>query len=183
VRQATRAGELYARALEAIPGGVDSPVRAMKAVGLDEPLFARRGEGAYLEDADGRRYVDWVLSWGPLLFGHADPETVEAVTAAAREGTTFGAATEREVELAEEICRAVPSVERVRLVSSGTEAAMSALRLARASDTARYGELVRGLLGRGVYTPPSQFEALFISLAHRDEEIDFTLEAIAELSG
>ncbi|HEY2939546.1 MAG TPA: glutamate-1-semialdehyde 2,1-aminomutase [Gaiellaceae bacterium] len=133
MRQATRAGELYARALELIPGGVNSPVRAMKAVGLDEPLFARRGEGAYLEDADGRRYVDWVLSWGPLLFGHADPETVEAVTVAAREGTSFGAATEREVELAEEICRAVPSVEQVRLVSSGTEAAMSALRLARAA--------------------------------------------------
>jgi glutamate-1-semialdehyde 2,1-aminomutase len=133
VRQATRAGELYARALEVIPGGVNSPVRAMKAVGLDEPLFARRGEGACLEDADGRRYVDWVLSWGPLLFGHADPETIEAVTVAAREGTSFGAATEREVELAEEICGAVPSVEEVRLVSSGTEAAMSALRLARAA--------------------------------------------------
>jgi glutamate-1-semialdehyde 2,1-aminomutase len=133
VRQATRAGKLYARALELIPGGVNSPVRAMKAVGLDEPLFARRGEGVYLEDADGRRYVDWVLSWGPLLFGHADPETVEAVTVAAREGTSFGAATEREVDLAEEICRAVPSVEQVRLVSSGTEAAMSALRLARAA--------------------------------------------------
>jgi glutamate-1-semialdehyde 2,1-aminomutase len=133
VRQATRAGELYARALELIPGGVNSPVRAMKAVGLDEPLFARRGEGAYLEDADGRRYVDWVLSWGPLLFGHADPGTVEAVTAAARDGTSFGAATEREVELAEEICAAVPSIEQVRLVSSGTEAAMSSLRLARAA--------------------------------------------------
>jgi glutamate-1-semialdehyde 2,1-aminomutase len=133
VRQATRAGELYARALEVIPGGVNSPVRAMKAAGLDEPLFARRGEGPYLEDADGRRYVDWVLSWGPLLFGHADPETVEAVTVAAQEGTSFGAATEREVELAAEICRAVPSVDQVRLVSSGTEAAMSALRLARAA--------------------------------------------------
>src|ERR671935_889481 len=131
VRQATRARELYARALELIPGGVDSPVRAMKAVGLEEPLFARRGEGAYLEDADGRRYVDWVLSWGPLVFGHADPETVEAVASAARDGTSFGAATEREVELAAEIVDAVPSVEQVRLVSSGTEAAMSALRLAR----------------------------------------------------
>src|SRR5919197_3319707 len=105
----------------------------MKAVGLAEPLFARRGHGAYLEDADGRRYVDWVLSWGPLLFGHADPETVEAVTLAARDGTSFGVATEREVELAEEIVDAVPSIEQVRLVSSGTEAAMSALRLARAA--------------------------------------------------
>src|SRR4051812_21850384 len=108
----------------------------MKAVGLEEPLFAARGEGAYLEDAEGRRYLDWVLSWGPLIFGHADPETVAAVVEAAREGTTFGTATEREVELAEEIAGAVPSVEMVRLVSSGTEAAMTALRLARAG-TAR----------------------------------------------
>jgi len=132
LNQTTRAAELYARALELIPGGVNSPVRAMKAVGLDEPLFARRGEGAYLEDVEGRRYLDWVLSWGPLIFGHADPETIAAVVAAAREGTTFGTATEGEVELAGEIVDAVPSVEQVRLVSSGTEAAMSALRLARA---------------------------------------------------
>ena len=103
----------------------------MRAVGLDEPLFVRRGEGAYLEDAEGRRYVDWVQSWGALLFGHADPETVEAVRGAALDGTSFGAATEREVELAAEIVDAVPSVEMVRLVSSGTEAAMSAIRLAR----------------------------------------------------
>jgi glutamate-1-semialdehyde 2,1-aminomutase len=105
----------------------------MRAVGLDAPLFVRRGDGAYLEDADGRRYVDWVLSWGPLLFGHADPALVEAVVAAAREGTSFGAPTPAEVELAEEIVDAVPSVEQVRLVSSGTEASMSALRLARAA--------------------------------------------------
>jgi glutamate-1-semialdehyde 2,1-aminomutase len=124
--------ELYARALKVIPGGVNSPVRAMKAVGLERPLFAASGEGAYLEDVDGRRYIDWVLSWGPLIFGHADPETVDAVVAAARDGTSFGTATEREVELAEEIVAAVPSVEMVRLVSSGTEAAMTALRLARA---------------------------------------------------
>ena len=103
----------------------------MRAVGLDEPLFVRRGEGAYLEDTQGRRYVDWVMSWGPLPFGHADPDVVEAVTAAARRGTTFGAPTEAEVELASEIVDAVPSVEMVRLVSSGTEAAMSAVRLAR----------------------------------------------------
>ena len=133
LNQTTRAAELYARALELIPGGVNSPVRAMKAVGLDEPLFARRGEGAYLEDVEGRRYLDWVLSWGPLIFGHADPGTIEAVVAAARRGTTFGTATEGEVELAAEIVDAVPSVEQVRLVSSGTEAAMSALRLARAA--------------------------------------------------
>jgi glutamate-1-semialdehyde 2,1-aminomutase len=124
--------ELYRRALELIPGGVNSPVRAMRAVGVDEPLFVRSGEGAYVETADGRRLLDWVMSWGPLLFGHADPETVEAVREAALRGTSFGAATEAEVELAAEIVDAVPSVEKVRLVSSGTEAAMSALRLARA---------------------------------------------------
>ena len=123
--------DLYRRALELIPGGVNSPVRAMKAVGLDEPFFVSRGEGAYLFDVDGNRYLDWVLSWGPLLFGHADPETIEAVREAALRGTTFGATTEAEVELAAEIADAVPSVEKVRLVSSGTEAAMSALRLAR----------------------------------------------------
>jgi glutamate-1-semialdehyde 2,1-aminomutase len=125
--------DLYRRALELIPGGVNSPVRAMRAVGLDEPFFVRRGRGASLEDVDGNRYVDWVLSWGPLLFGHADEETVEAVRAAALDGTSFGAPTEREVELAAEIVDAVPSVERARLVSSGTEAAMSAIRLARAA--------------------------------------------------
>jgi glutamate-1-semialdehyde 2,1-aminomutase len=105
----------------------------MRAVGLDEPFFVRRGEGAYLEDVEGNRFLDWVMSWGPLVFGHADPETVAAVTAAAGDGTSFGAPTEREVELAAEIVDAVPSVEQVRLVSSGTEAAMSAIRLARAS--------------------------------------------------
>jgi glutamate-1-semialdehyde 2,1-aminomutase len=103
----------------------------MKGVGLDEPFFVRRGEGAYLEDVRGNRYVDWVMSWGPLLFGHADPATVEAVREAALDGTSFGAPTEREVELASELVDAVPSVEMVRLVSSGTEAAMSAIRLAR----------------------------------------------------
>jgi glutamate-1-semialdehyde 2,1-aminomutase len=103
----------------------------MRAVGLDEPFFVRRGEGAYVEDVDGNRYLDWVLSWGPLLFGHADEATVDAVRAAALDGTSFGAPTEREVELAAEIADAVPSVEKVRLVSSGTEAAMSAVRLAR----------------------------------------------------
>jgi glutamate-1-semialdehyde 2,1-aminomutase len=128
----TARNDLHRRALELIPGGVNSPVRAMRAVGLDEPLFVRNGEGAYIETEDGRRILDWVMSWGPLLFGHADSETVEAVREAALRGTSFGAATEAEVELAEEIVDAVPSVEKVRLVSSGTEAAMSALRLARA---------------------------------------------------
>jgi glutamate-1-semialdehyde 2,1-aminomutase len=122
---------LFGRAETVIPGGVNSPVRAMRAVGLEEPFFVRRASGAYLEEAEGRRYLDWVMSWGPLVFGHADPEVVAAVQAAAAEGTTFGAPTEREVELAEEIVDAVPSIELVRLVSSGTEAAMSAVRLAR----------------------------------------------------
>jgi glutamate-1-semialdehyde 2,1-aminomutase len=125
------ASGLFRRARKVIPGGVNSPVRAWDAVGVEEPFFAARGEGPYLWDADGNRYVDWVMSWGPLVFGHADPEVVEAVQEAAAEGTTFGAPTEREVALAEEIVDAVPSVEQVRLVSSGTEAAMSALRLAR----------------------------------------------------
>ncbi|MGH2932395.1 MAG: glutamate-1-semialdehyde 2,1-aminomutase [Gaiellaceae bacterium] len=123
--------DLYKRALELIPGGVSSPVRAMRAVGVDEPLFAQRGQGAYLETADGGRYVDWVMSWGPLILGHAPAEVVEAVREAAADGTTFGAATEREVRLAEVIVDALPSIEKVRLVSSGTEAAMSAIRLAR----------------------------------------------------
>jgi glutamate-1-semialdehyde 2,1-aminomutase len=127
----TTRSDLFRRALDLIPGGVNSPVRAMRAVGLDEPFFVDHGQGAYLYDIDGNRYVDWVLSWGPLLFGHADAEAVEAVREAALRGTSFGAPTEAEVELAAEIADAVPSVEKVRLVSSGTEAAMSALRLAR----------------------------------------------------
>ncbi len=123
--------DLYRRALELIPGGVNSPVRAMHAVGLDEPVFMRRGSGAEIEDVDGRRYVDWVMSWGPLIFGHTDPETLAAVVEAAADGTSFGAPTELEVELAAEIVDAIPSVDKVRLVSSGTEAGMSAIRLAR----------------------------------------------------
>jgi glutamate-1-semialdehyde 2,1-aminomutase len=103
----------------------------MRAVGVDEPFFVEHASGAYLETTDGRRLLDWVQSWGPLIFGHADPETVEAVRAAAARGTSFGAPTDAEVELAAEIVDAVPSVEMVRLVSSGTEAAMSAVRLAR----------------------------------------------------
>jgi glutamate-1-semialdehyde 2,1-aminomutase len=103
----------------------------MRAVGLDEPVFIRRGSGAEIEDVDGRRYVDWVMSWGPLIFGHADPGTLAAVAEAAERGTSFGAPTAAEVELAQEVVAAVPSIEMVRLVSSGTEAAMSAIRLAR----------------------------------------------------
>ena len=139
---------LWHRAQKVIPGGVNSPVRAMRGVGLDEPFFVARGDGAYLETADGRRLLDWVQSWGPLLFGHADPETVEAVREAALDGTTFGAPTEREVELAAEIVDAVPSVEQVRLVSSGTEAAMSALRLARGFTRRDRVHQVRGRLPR-----------------------------------
>jgi glutamate-1-semialdehyde 2,1-aminomutase len=125
--------DLYERALALIPGGVNSPVRAMRSVGLEEPLFMRSGSGAVIEDVNGNAYVDWVLSWGPLLFGHADPVTLAAVSEALSRGTSFGAPTEAEVVLAAEIVDAVPSVEMVRLVSSGTEAAMSAVRLARAA--------------------------------------------------
>jgi glutamate-1-semialdehyde 2,1-aminomutase len=128
---ALTAAGLFGRATAVIPGGVNSPVRAWGAVGAGEPFFAARGEGAYLWDAEGKRYVDWVMSWGPLILGHADEEVVEAVQEAVAEGTSFGAPTEREVALAEELVDAVPSLEKVRLVSSGTEAAMSALRLAR----------------------------------------------------
>ena len=104
----------------------------MRGVGLDEPLFVRQRRGRVHRDGERRRFLDWVMSWGPLVFGHADAETVEAVREAALRGTSYGAATEAEVELAEEIVAAVPSIEKVRFVSSGTEAAMSALRLARA---------------------------------------------------
>jgi glutamate-1-semialdehyde 2,1-aminomutase len=126
----TRSEELFARARAVIPGGVDSPVRAFGAVG-GTPPFIVRGEGAYVEDADGNRSLDYVQSWGALLFGHARPEIVAAGAAAAARGTSFGAPTEAEVLLAERIVAAVPSVEMVRLVSSGTEAAMTAVRLAR----------------------------------------------------
>ncbi|HYF12068.1 MAG TPA: glutamate-1-semialdehyde 2,1-aminomutase [Actinomycetota bacterium] len=125
-----RSEELFARAQQVIPGGVDSPVRAFGSVG-GTPRFAERGDGAYLIDADGNRYVDLVQSWGALLFGHARREIVDAAKAAAERGTSFGVPTEVEVELAERIARAMPAVEMVRLVSSGTEAAMSAIRLAR----------------------------------------------------
>ena len=130
----TRTSEvLYARAVGLLPGGVDSPVRAMRAIGREHPIFVERGEGFELIDADGHRYIDWVCSWGPLILGHAHPAVVEAVTEAAGRGTSFGAPTEAEVELAAEIADRVASVEMVRLVSSGTEASMSAIRLARAA--------------------------------------------------
>jgi glutamate-1-semialdehyde 2,1-aminomutase len=123
--------ELYERAVKVIPGGVNSPVRAMRQIGRD-PIFVDRGEGCELIDVDGNRYLDWVGSWGPLILGHAHPAVVEAVSAAAARGTSYGAATAAEVELAEEVADRVPSVEMLRMTSSGTEAAMGAVRLARA---------------------------------------------------
>jgi glutamate-1-semialdehyde 2,1-aminomutase len=128
----TRSAELYARALQYLPGGVNSPVRAMRAIGRD-PIFAERASGGELTDVDGNRYVDWMCSWGPLILGHAHPAVLEAVTAAAAGGTTFGAATAGEVDLAEEVSRRMPAVEMLRMTSSGTEATMSAIRLARAA--------------------------------------------------
>jgi glutamate-1-semialdehyde 2,1-aminomutase len=125
-----RSEELFARARGVIPGGVNSPVRAFGAVG-GVPVFAASGQGAHLRTEDGATLIDYVQSWGALLFGHARAEIVEAATMAARRGTSFGAPTEAEVRLAERIVEMVPTVERVRLVSSGTEAAMSAIRLAR----------------------------------------------------
>ena len=126
-----RSAALYARALTLLPGGVNSPVRAMRSIGRD-PIFVARGEGAELVDVDGNAYVDWVLSWGPLIAGHAHPEVVAAVERAARAGTSFGAPTEAEVELAAAVVERVPSAELVRMTSSGTEASMSVIRLARA---------------------------------------------------
>ena len=121
---------LFARAEKSIPGGVNSPVRAFRSVG-GEPIFIHRGEGAYLYDVDGNTYVDFIGSWGPLLFGHCYPAVIEALETVLSQGTSFGAPTEREVEMAELICEMVPSVESVRMVNSGTEATMSAIRVAR----------------------------------------------------
>ncbi len=125
-----RNAELFERAQRSTPGGVNSPVRAFRQVG-GVPRFVARAEGAYFWDADGRRYLDYVGSWGPAIVGHAHPRVVEAVRDAATRGLSFGAPTEGEVEMAETLCRLVPSMDQVRLVSSGTEAAMSAIRLAR----------------------------------------------------
>ncbi len=131
-RSSTRSDELYGRALGLLPGGVNSPVRAMRSIGRD-PLFIERGEGAEIVDVDGNRYVDYVCSWGPLIAGHAHPQVIAAVTDAAARGTSFGAPTEGEIELAAAVVERVPSAEMVRMTSSGTEAAMSAIRLARAA--------------------------------------------------
>jgi glutamate-1-semialdehyde 2,1-aminomutase len=130
-RPDSRSRAIYARALDVLPGGVNSPVRAMRAIGR-EPLFIERGIGAEIFDADGYGYIDYVCSWGALIAGHAQPDVLAAVGAVAARGTSFGAPTELEVELAEEVARRVPDVEMVRMTSSGTEAAMTAIRLARA---------------------------------------------------
>jgi glutamate-1-semialdehyde 2,1-aminomutase len=153
---ASRSAELYERAVELLPGGVNSPVRAMRAIGRD-PIFVARGEGAELVDVDGNRYVDWVMSWGPLIAGHAHPDVVAAVTAAAAAGTSFGAPTRAEVDLAAEVVARVPGAEMVRMTSSGTEASMSAVRLARAATgrdrvikfAGAYHGHVDGLLAEG----------------------------------
>lgn len=129
-QETSHSAELFERARKVIPGGVNSPVRAFGGVG-GTPRFIVRGEGSRLFDADNNSYIDYVASWGPLILGHAHPEIVAALESAVKNGTSFGAPTELEVEFAELICGAVPSVEEVRLVNSGTEAAMSALRLAR----------------------------------------------------
>lgn len=128
----TRSGELYRRALQLLPGGVNSPVRAMQAIGRD-PIFIERGAGAELFDVDGNRYVDYVCSWGPMIHGHGHPAVLGAVRDAASRGTSFGAPTAGEVDLAEEIARRMESVDMLRMTSSGTEATMTALRLARAA--------------------------------------------------
>ncbi len=128
----TRSRSLFARASQILPGGVDSPVRAFTSVGAS-PLFIKRASGCRLEDVDGNTFIDYVMSWGPLIHGHAPRGLVKAIAAAAREGTSFGAPSPLEIELGERVRRLMPSIERVRFVSSGTEAAMSAVRVARAA--------------------------------------------------
>jgi glutamate-1-semialdehyde 2,1-aminomutase len=153
----TKSEALYSRALGVIPGGVNSPVRAMRSIGREHPIFIDRGEVAELIDVDGNRYVDWVGSWGPLILGHAHPAVVAAVREAAERGTSFGAPTLAETELATSICERMSSVEMVRMVSSGTEATMSAIRVARAATgrdeivkfAGAYHGHVDGLLAEG----------------------------------
>jgi len=135
-RQTEQSRKLQKRAEQFIPGGVNSPVRAFRAVG-GEPLYIVRGQGAHIWDADGNEYVDYIGSWGPLILGHAAPVVVEAVISAARKGTSFGASTPAEADLAELVISAFPHMEKVRFVSSGTEATMSAIRLARAYNQAQ----------------------------------------------
>src|SRR3954453_8510962 len=136
-RSYEKSRELQKRAEQLIPGGVDSPVRAFKSVGGDPP-FIVRGEGSRMFDADNNEYIDYVLSWGPLILGHNPPEVLEAIIAAARNGTSFGASTPSEADLAEALLGGYPLAEKVRFVSSGTEATMSAIRLARAYTKRKY---------------------------------------------
>ncbi|HEX9112486.1 MAG TPA: glutamate-1-semialdehyde 2,1-aminomutase, partial [Terriglobales bacterium] len=136
-RKTEQSRKLQKRAEQLIPGGVNSPVRAFRAVG-GEPLFIVRGQGSHLWDADGNEYVDYVCSWGPLILGHAAPTVIEAVISAARSGTSFGASTPTEADLAELVIGAFPHMQKVRFVNSGTEATMSAIRLARAYTKRKY---------------------------------------------
>src|SRR5262245_27529918 len=128
----TRSQRFFSHAQQLLPGGVDSPVRAFKSVG-GSPVFVKRASGATLVDVDGNQYIDYVMSWGPLIHGHAPRGLVPAIARVAKDGTSFGAASPLEVELAERVTKLMPSLERVRFVNSGTEAAMSALRVARAA--------------------------------------------------
>jgi glutamate-1-semialdehyde 2,1-aminomutase len=181
--------QLQKRAEQFIPGGVNSPVRAFKSVGGDPP-FLVRGEGSKVYDADGNSYIDYVGSWGPLLLGHSAPEVVEAVIAAARKGTSFGASTPSEADLAEAVIDAVPSIEKVRFVSSGTEATMSAIRLARAFTNRKYVIKFEGCYhghtdallvkaGSGVATlgipgsagVPEEFAKFTLAIAYNDRQI------------
>jgi glutamate-1-semialdehyde 2,1-aminomutase len=156
VRIASRSQQLYERALGLLPGAVNSPVRAMRSIGRD-PIFIARGEGPTLFDVDGNAYIDWTCSWGPLILGHAERGVVDAVVEASLNGTTFGAPTEGEVELAAEVARRIPSVQMLRMTSSGTEATMSAIRLARAATgrekllkfAGAYHGHIDGLLAQG----------------------------------
>lgn len=183
-----RSASLFERAEKVIPGGVNSPVRAFRAVGGD-PVFIRRAGGARVYDCDGNSYVDYLSSWGPLILGHAHPAVVEAITRAAADGTSYGLPTEREVEMAETLVSAFPAMDQVRLVSSGTEATMSALRLARAF-TGRdrivkfeggyhgHGDALLAKAGSGLATfgipgspgVPRVFAELTTTLPYNDEE-------------
>ncbi len=151
----TRSRELQQRAERLFPGGVNSPVRAFRAVG-GAPPFIDRAEGAYLYDADGNRYIDYFGSWGPMILGHAFPPVVEAIERAARNSASFGASTAAEADLAERIAACYPAIEKMRFVSSGTEATMSAIRLARAATGRKHHRQIRRLLSRPRRRPARQ---------------------------